>query len=934
MTTLKKQLRRRCKHKTWAPFSHEELQRTSNSWAHNRSTGPDGISHEAAKALLADIQWGGKLAYLLNDMFYTAHIPESIDRGITVLLPKIPCPLEWGDTRPITLSSTLLKWASQLLLARAGGHIRSGSLLQWARAGRQGVELVATIRRVTQMARDWGIGTWLVKLDIRKAFDSVWQHRMGGLVAARVGGVASDRNPVPPELGDCPWEALFWLSILETRTLNVAIADSITTVNGIRQGSPDSPDLFGAIVARDLQTAISRAPTQPLDSKGGPPPPRVGGSFLDDTYLWSQDRTHLQRVLHNLEGELAQDGLHIHPVKTAILYSKPTGGGTFEKGGETVACSDHRTVISTLGSPNTFHDQTAALIAEMSRRSRNAFRKHKQILTARTSIKSRAKAYLTLVRNAGLYACETWPPHRNLLKAVNSMQTQHFRDMLHINRLPTEEWASWNTRSLRQAPHAWETRQEEDDRGQYQQKQQQQGKPDQRTDFPPESPAATWLKPIPGMTMVEHYEWVRRAILTQLQVIRDTASSLPGADLLVAMMDIAAQLVHSVPTAAPAAPEHSGEQTHERGQRGRKRPLTEPNALAEIMRYAASAGGEREPLPPNLMAEDLFFLMAELEAGALQLHEPLPGDIDIRTVQDAARRVQHTIHLLCSARDQSLAGGDKWNRPQFWREIAELVEPAVLIIDRRGDAFADDDGADLAHPADVAVLAREVPEAPARTGQTSSAALLLRDAADDFRCIVPSMVGEQQTLAVQLLQAVDYWFQAQFGGALAVHDGTQTDDMGDPLQSHVGENRPPATTGELAGGPAEERPTVQQQEDSYNSEPFTASKLGLYQECMEPLAASSQPAGGEDAGPMEHWRGWLGLQHTTASQAEAALGSLDLDALGEPTLPVAPASSLEQEVGSVLGHYCAMAPTPAGGSNRQLSACDASGPGRGEWRQQ
>ena len=386
---------------------------------------------------------------------------------------------------------------------------------------------------------------------------------------------------------------------------------------------------------------------------------------------------------------------------------------------------------------------------------------------------------------------------------------------------------------------------------------------------------------------------VRRAILTQLQVIRDTASSLPGADLLVAMTDIAAQLVHSVPTAAPATPEHSGEQTYERGQRGRKRPLTEPNALAEIMRYAASAGGEREPLPPNLMAEDLFFLIAELEAGALQLHEPLPGDIDIRTVQNAARRVQHTIHLLCSARDQSLAGGDKWNRPQFWREIAELVEPAALIIDRRGDAFADDDGVDLAHPADVAALAREVPEAPARTGQTSSAALLLRDAADDFRCIVPSMVGEQQILAVQLLQAVDYWFQAQFGGALAVHDGTQTDDMGDPLQSQVGENRPPATT----GAPAEvERPTVQQQSDSYNSEPFTASELGLYEECMEPLAASSQPAGGEDAGPMEHWRGWLGLQHTTASQAQAALGSLDLDALGEPTLPVASASSLEQEV--------------------------------------
>ena len=85
MATLKQQLRRRCKHTPWIPFSQEELQQTSHPWAHNRSTGPDGISHEAAKALLADVQWGGKLAYLLNDMFYTAHIPESIDRGITVL---------------------------------------------------------------------------------------------------------------------------------------------------------------------------------------------------------------------------------------------------------------------------------------------------------------------------------------------------------------------------------------------------------------------------------------------------------------------------------------------------------------------------------------------------------------------------------------------------------------------------------------------------------------------------------------------------------------------------------------------------------------------------------------------------------------------------------------------------------------------------------
>ena len=51
--------------------------------------------------------------------------------------------------------------------------------------------------------------------------------------------------------------------------------------------------------------------------------------------------------------------------------------------------------------------------------------------------------------------------------------------------------------------------------------------------------------------------------------------------------------------------------------------------------------GGKGALPPNLMAEDLFFLIAQLEAGALQLHEPLPGDIDIRSVQ--TRRAKCSI---------------------------------------------------------------------------------------------------------------------------------------------------------------------------------------------------------------------------------------------------------------------------------------------------
>ena len=109
------------------------------------------------------------------------------------------------------------------------------------------------------MSRDWGVPVWIVKLDIRKAFDSVWQHSLAELVAARVGGSLRTVSPVPPRGGGQPWEAGLWLSVLQTRSLNIAVGDVITPIpqtNGIRQGSPDSPDLFGVVIAEGLSRAI------------------------------------------------------------------------------------------------------------------------------------------------------------------------------------------------------------------------------------------------------------------------------------------------------------------------------------------------------------------------------------------------------------------------------------------------------------------------------------------------------------------------------------------------------------------------------------------------------------------------------------------------------------------------------------------------------
>eukprot|EP00439_Symbiodinium_sp_Y106_P047101 s4499_g6.t1 len=114
------QLTAQCKKTPWVPFSIEDLQAVKEKWKKGKSCGPDMVSHEAPKAILPHPTWGNRLLEIFNDMLYTICVVKSIETGATVVLAKITQPVTWGDTRPITLSSVLLKTFGQLLLRRAG----------------------------------------------------------------------------------------------------------------------------------------------------------------------------------------------------------------------------------------------------------------------------------------------------------------------------------------------------------------------------------------------------------------------------------------------------------------------------------------------------------------------------------------------------------------------------------------------------------------------------------------------------------------------------------------------------------------------------------------------------------------------------------------------------------------------------------------------
>ncbi|CAE7918081.1 unnamed protein product [Symbiodinium necroappetens] len=256
-------LSRLCKQTAWEPFTAKELHEVRKRWSGGKACGPDSVSHEALRVLEHDDRWRGTLLYVLNDFLYTAAVPKNVERGITVLLAKTGNPEEWSETRPITLSSALLKTFSQLLI---------------------GVELILILRRVCR-------------------------ESLAEQIEADV-GVAGDR----------PWEARAWTNLIHANEINIYFRGEefrIPQTNGVRQGAPDSPIAFGRVLAVELEKAVQQARGQKPTT--GDPPPEDAGAFMDDSYIWSTKKEHLQAMLTHLGANLPPKGLDIHPLKTEII---------------------------------------------------------------------------------------------------------------------------------------------------------------------------------------------------------------------------------------------------------------------------------------------------------------------------------------------------------------------------------------------------------------------------------------------------------------------------------------------------------------------------------------------------------------------------------------------------------------------------------------
>ena len=139
------------------------------------ASGPDGIQLPQLKACLPET-----LARWMNIFLYCGRLPRVLNRGRVTLIPKVKEPVNASEYRPITVYSHVARIFHKLIAKRL-----ASLRMSWRQKGFRNMdgcaEHVATIKALLRRARAQRKDTYLVFIDVKRAFPSV-SH--GSLIAA------------------------------------------------------------------------------------------------------------------------------------------------------------------------------------------------------------------------------------------------------------------------------------------------------------------------------------------------------------------------------------------------------------------------------------------------------------------------------------------------------------------------------------------------------------------------------------------------------------------------------------------------------------------------------------------------------------------------------------------------------------------------------
>lgn len=426
----------------------------------NKAPGDSGLCPQLWKALVNDPRTYDLLKTIIVDFWLNELPPEQWQKGLLKILPKKGDLSKPGNYRGIMLLEAAYKVVAILLherlqpIAEGLDHEAQCGF----RPGRGCADAVFTIKLAMKKRREHGQETWILFLDLVKAFDRVPRELLWEILM---------RFGVPPKLIEL-LKALH--KDIEVKFEVDDVSHTINCIIGVKQGDILGPVLFTIFMAAVMIT-WRVAYNRPLciyrtkkDFVMTGRRPRTKGSefavgdseYADDAAVLFATRESLEECIPVLLKHFERFGMEVHtghadqpdkPPKTEILfvaapnsvYNDPESFDNQDLGNVELGGDRFLPIVNQfcyLGTTLTTNCNDAADVKARIKAAGNAFGALRKCIFSNSSISFSAKSivYDGLILSILLYGSECWCLTEQLLHLLRLFHARCVRAMCRVNR--------------------------------------------------------------------------------------------------------------------------------------------------------------------------------------------------------------------------------------------------------------------------------------------------------------------------------------------------------------------------------------------------------------------------------------------------------------------------------------------------------------------
>ena len=423
------------------PFARHEIWEELQQMRCRSAVGPDKIGVHLLRSICLDDRLGPQLLDLVNHIVAKLETPHSWQHSFLALLAKVPAPKRPADLRPICVSSAFNKLVNRLVCRRVLPALRSGSKISCCGKGRQAADLVGCVTRLRDVTHEWKMPLLLCKLDVSGAFDRVKRDKVANYLIENLQGKQLSA------------ELKYMMAQLRTHTLHgVApggVEIEISPDIGIKQGAPESAEIFGLIIDSLLSKLVHCRQWGEI-GKGFDELDVELLFYQDDIFLVESNLGRLCRKIKAVDRCLSTAGLCLATEKTKIVANEHYVGARKAKiRDDMFEIAKRGEALKVLGLNFSLSRNPSEQAQEIVARVRDAATSNRDVLNASGAWFHKVKMMKSLVESQFNWIGGALFWSREDLHSLNVLQAHALRSAFHIHPAAGETWVDWNSRSMR-----------------------------------------------------------------------------------------------------------------------------------------------------------------------------------------------------------------------------------------------------------------------------------------------------------------------------------------------------------------------------------------------------------------------------------------------------------------------------------------------------